>query len=679
MVNLVDDFSRELEIRSSFPHQTQVRVVRIPLSDGVELAARLWVPVDAERVPVPAIMEYIPYRQRDYTALRDALIHPWFAGHGYASLRVDLRGSGDSSGDPMDEYVTQELDDAVEALAWVAAQPWCCGATGMMGISWGGFNALQVAALRPPSLKAIVTVCSTDDRYNDDVHYLGGCLLSDNFTWGSLLYANMGRPPDPDVVGETWRSQWLQRLQRAPLALVEWLTHQHRDSYWKHGTVCESYQDIECPVYAVGGWADSYTNAIPRLMSQLNSPHRAVIGPWGHAYPHLATPGPRIGFLQQATRWWDHWLKDIDNGIDHEPMLKLWVQESVPPGPSYAERPGYWIEETQWPPANVEFVVYQMDRLGLANHATGTAKLAVQSPVDLGVTGGEWMALGAGAEMPLDQRSDDGGSLTFDSPLLDRAVTIAGSPVAHLHLESSAPVAQVAVRLGDVFPDGRVTRVTYGILNLTHREGHENPAPLEPGVGYGIDVGLKVIVQTIPAGHRLRVSISTGYWPMVWPSPTPAILTLDTGKCHLTVPVLDCGARKKVVPDPPAIPMSPLITWSRPLQHQRTIARDAASGMTTLIHSRDEGAFKIEEHGMEVDARGTERHWITTGDPLSAGSRVQWRLTLSRGEWRCAVECELEQTATSQAFLIRARVDAYEGDTRVFTRSSHHRLPRKLV
>src|SRR5699024_5887353 len=191
---------------SEFPHEVEeTEHLWIEMSDGTRLAARMWKPASADREPVPGVVEMIPYRKRDLTAIRDSIHHPYMAGHGYASLRVDLRGSGDSeggvtdesrhqevcdaeagvaglgaahggrrgdlrgSGDSegvlTDEYLEQELCDAEEVLAWLAEQPWCSGRTAMMGISWGGFNALQVAARRPPSLGAIVSASSTDDRY----------------------------------------------------------------------------------------------------------------------------------------------------------------------------------------------------------------------------------------------------------------------------------------------------------------------------------------------------------------------------------------------------------------------------------------------------------------------------------------------------------------------------------
>jgi putative CocE/NonD family hydrolase len=265
--------------RTDFPRA--VRLIDnawIPLSDGVRLAARIWLPAEAEADPVPAVLEYIPYRKGDGTAVGDSTRHTYFAGHGYASVRVDMRGSGDSDGILLDEYLSQEQDDALEVIAWLASQPWCTGALGMMGISWGGFNSLQVAARRPPALKAIITVCSTDDRYADDVHYIGGCLLGiEMLSWASTMLAFNARPPDPAVVGERWREMWLERLEKTPPFVEAWLSHQRRDAYWKHGSVCEDYAAIECPVYAVGGWADAYTNAVLRLLAGLSCPRKGLI------------------------------------------------------------------------------------------------------------------------------------------------------------------------------------------------------------------------------------------------------------------------------------------------------------------------------------------------------------------------------------------------------------------
>ena len=328
--------------------------VGIELKDGTRLLARVWRPSNSDVQPVPAILEYLPYRRRDGTCERDALTHPYFAARGYAGVRVDMRGSGDSDGVLLGEYLAQELDDAVEVIAWIAAQTWCSGAVGMMGISWGGFNSLQVAARQPPALKAIISLCSTDDRYADDIHFMGGALLNDNMGWASQMLAISCSPPDPAIVGESWRDIWLRRLDEQGLWIIDWLSHQRRDDFYRHASVCEDFGAIMCPVYAVGGWVDGYSNAIFRLLRNLKVPAKGLVGPWAHKYPHFAKPGPQIGFLQEALRWWDHWLKGRDTGIMDEPILRAWINDAAEPLAHVDCQDGRWITEPTWPSNNVK-------------------------------------------------------------------------------------------------------------------------------------------------------------------------------------------------------------------------------------------------------------------------------------------------------------------------------------
>ena len=512
--------------RERFPHRIKEdSQVSIPLSDGTRLAGRVWRPEAADLHPVPAILEFVPYRQRDLTAVRDSIHHPYFAGHGFAGVRVDLRGSGNSEGVLTDEYLEQELSDAEEVLAWIAAQPWCDGRTGMMGISWGGFNTLQVAARRPPSLKAVVTACSTDDRYADDVHYMGGCLLTDNLSWASTMFAYNSCPPDPDVVGEGWREMWHERLRGSGLWLAEWLRHQRRDAYWQHGSICEDYTDVACPVLAVSGWADGYTNSVFRLLAALDVPRKGLIGPWSHKYPHLGQPGPAVGFLQELVRWWDHWLRDVDNDVMAEPMLRIWMQESVPPSTAYEDRPGRWVGEPSWPSPHVVAATHPLGRHEIlpADAAGGPGRelaLTVQSPLSVGQFAGKWCSYNAPPDLPYDQREEDGGSLTFDGEPLTERMEILGAPVVHLELSADQPVAMVAVRLSDVAPDGKATRISYGLLNLTHRAGHHEPLPLTPGERYRV------------ARHAQRHGAGDPPWPS--PSPRAVDLLLAAGLAAAT-------------------------------------------------------------------------------------------------------------------------------------------------
>ncbi len=338
-----------MRVVTSLPHEIkEEQHVWIPMPDGARLAARIWRPLSSDDEPVPAILEYIPYRKRDLTAVRDSIAHPYLAGHGFACVRVDIRGSGESDGVLIDEYLEQEQRDAEDVLAWLADQQWCDGRTGMMGISWGGFAALQVAARRPPSLGAICVASFTDDRFADDMHYMRGCLLSDNLAESGTMFAYSACPPDPALVGERWRQLWLERLDAARPWVAEWLRHQRRDDYWRHASVCEDFSAIQVPVFASCGWADGYSNAVLRLMDGLRVPRKGLIGPWSHKYPHLGVPGPAIGYLQEVVRWFDRWLRGSSDNAGEaaaEPVLRAWMQDSVPPSTSYEQRPGRWVGE----------------------------------------------------------------------------------------------------------------------------------------------------------------------------------------------------------------------------------------------------------------------------------------------------------------------------------------------
>ena len=676
---------------TDLPHEVRViENVFITMRDGVRLAARIWLPADAEQRPVPAVFEYIPYRKRDSTRGRDALNHPYMAGHGYACVRVDMRGSGDSDGVLRDEYLADEHDDACEVIEWLASQPWCDGSVGMMGISWGGFNSLQVAARRPPALKAIVSASATEDLYVDNMHYMGGCLLSDNLSEATVMFAFNSLPPDPAIVGERWREMWHERLEGSGLWIEKWLEHQHRDDYWKRASVNEDYSAVQCPVLAVGGWADGYTNAIFRLMEHLDVPRKGLIGPWGHKYPHLGVPGPAMGFLQEVVRWWDHWLKGVDTGVMDEPMVRAWIQDAISPNPSYDERPGRWVAEPSWPSPNIESRRYTFDRHALRAEGDASAHeeqrpLPLQSPLSVGMFAGKWASYAATPDLPSDQREEDGGALVFETEALDAPMEILGQPELELEVSSKTPVAMLAARLSDVAPNGEATRVTYGLLNLTHRDGSENPQPLEPGKRYRIRIQLNGAGQVFPAGHRIRLSISTSYFPLAWPSPTPTEVTVFTGG-ELVLPVRpprEDDAQLRDLGEPEGTP--PLeVTHLEPGEHHWRTTRDLATGVSTLDILDDQGSFRIDETGTVIRRRTQE--WFSFGgnDPNSVRGETRTLRRYERDDWRTEVRTRTILTSTPDEFVINAELDAFEldddhGDRRVHSQNWQRRIPRDLV
>ncbi len=645
--------------------------VWITMSDGTRLAARIWLPDDAAADPVPAILEYLPYRRRDGTAARDYLTHPWFAARGYACVRVDMRGTGDSDGLLLDEYLQQEQDDALEVIAWIARQDWCSGAVGMMGISWGGFNGLQVAARRPPALRAVISLCSTDDRYADDVHYMGGALLIDNLRWASTMLGYQTRPPDPAIVSERWREMWTHRLNAEPLLLRTWLEHPSRDAYWRHGSVCEDPGAITAACYLIGGWADSYSNAVPRMLSRLTCPRKGLIGPWAHKYPHFATPGPAIGFLQEALRWWDHWLKGRDTGVMDGPMYRVWMEQFVPPASDYAERPGRWVAEPSWPGANIALRTWHLGDGTLSAAPAPPVRRAIATPHDLGEDAGAWCAYGSGHEQPGDQRADDGRSVVFDSaPLID-SIEILGAPVLEATLASDRPDALLIARLCDVAPDGASLRVSYGVLNLTHRDGHDAPRPLPAGTPVRVRVQLNDCAHAFPAGHRIRLALSTSYWPLVWPSPHAARLHLETALSRLLLPHRTPTAQDATLPDfppPDAAPPLPRTALTPPVTARRA-GQDQIAGVATFEVVDDTGRYRIEPTGLEYRLASVERYAIRPDDPLSARAEVTFEMEQGRGAWQTRAVTRTVLRATDDAFLIDATLDAWDGDQRIVSRN----------
>ncbi|QBF31108.1 CocE/NonD family hydrolase [Thalassococcus sp. S3] len=644
----------------------------IVLSDGCRLSARVWRPVDAAEDPVPAILEYLPYRKRDGTCARDALTHPWFAKRGYASIRVDIRGNGDSQGLMSDEYTEQELSDAVEVIAWLAAQPWCSGKVGMMGISWGGFNALQVAARRPDALKAIITLCSTVDRFADDIHYKGGCLLNENFGWGSTMWSYSSRAPDP-ALRDDWRDMWLERLEHEPFLPSVWLRHQQRDTYWQHGSVCDDFGAIDAATLAVGGWGDAYKNAVPALVTELSAPVKGIVGPWVHKYPHFAVPEPRIGFLDEALVWWDKWLKDVPNGAETLPDYRAYVMDGVRPATWYTERAGHWVTSD---PAQIRSP--RQKRLFLVDkdlrETPGPLSAQINSPQHCGLAGGEYCAIWLGPEMPGDQRADDALSLCFDGALLEDDLSLLGAPEVRLALSADQPHAQIAVRLCHIHPDGASTRITYGVLNLSHREGAADPRPLVPGETYDVTLKLDHIGYRVPAGHRLRVAISSTYWPLVWPSPTPTTLTLS--RAEIALPYVD-NASEDACAFPPPDGEAPWRTSElRPPSNSRVVEHDLSSGKIRLCIDDDFGKVEDCEHGLISGSVARERWTIHPDDPLSAHGQTHWTDELERGGIRLRTETYAEMSSDITHFHLVARIEAYENDVLIYERDVRDSIAR---
>lgn len=672
----------EIAVITDFPRKVrEIEHLWIPMPDGVRLAARIWLPEDAATDPVPAIFEFLPYRKRDGTVERDALTHPYFAGHGYAGVRVDMRGTGDSEGVCEGEYLKQEQDDAVAVIEWLAQQDWCSGTVGMIGISWGGFNGLQVAARKPAALKAVITLCSTDDRYADDVHYLGGAQMIDNIHWGTTAWAISMTPPDPVLVGDKWREMWEQRLNGNGIWMEDWFHHQRRDEFWKHASVCEDFSQIEAAVYAVGGWVDGYTNAVFRLLEGVKAPKKGLVGPWSHKYPHFALPGPRIGFLQECIRWWDQHLKGIDNGIMDEPQLRTWIGEALEPAPMYDTWPGRWVADPSWPSPNVSELSLGLAPGKLSFGAGEPAELTIRSPQDHGITAGAWCPYGVVPTLPTDQRAELGAQLAFDTDVLAEDIDILGFPELEVKLASDKPVAQLAATLSLVAPDGAATRISFGVLNLTHRHDHLDLQPMQPGVPEVVRMKFRSTGQKLPKGYKLRLGIATAYYPIVFPAPENATLTVHTAESRLILPKRVATTELPVAEFERAESATPMVSTQlvKAEPFVRDVTHDGATGITTYRTINDAGRFQHPHTGMIQRQHNTETYSVNPADPNTAVAICTWNKEFAREDgWQVTLSCKATVRALRDVWRMETEFTATCGDEVVKQESRSRDFPRDL-
>ncbi|KAF5999880.1 MULTISPECIES: CocE/NonD family hydrolase [Streptomyces] len=690
-----------MHIRTSFSHETTHEDLWIPLPDGTRLHARVWRPLtDA---PVPALLEYLPDRLTDRTAPRDWQRHPWYAGHGYASVRVDARGHGNSEGVPADPYGESERADGVEVIHWLADRPWCSGAVGMFGISRGGFASLRIAALAPEPLKAIVTVCATDDPYDNDGHRLGGAVLAvETHARAATALADVARPPDPVHVGQVmWRDMWVKRLEKVEPFIHTWLSHPTRDAYWRHAGVREDggHGGIRAAVLAVGGWHDPSCDTVLRLVESLPADRvRGLIGPWCHQYPDRGLPpGPAIGFLQETLRWWDHWLRptatsgpgpgvnddpdpdvndDPDPGVNDpdvmaQPLLRSYVMAAHPPATTYPSLPGHWVGDTAWPSPSVTPIAYAL---------RGTPVL-VRSPQHTGVDAGRFRPVGNDADLPPNQREEDARSACFEFEVPGETWVL-GRPRVRLRLTSHSPWGQVIARVCDVAADGSSTLVTRGALNLSARYGPDQAVSWKPGSTEDVVFDLTATGYAFPSGHRIRLSLSSAYWPWIWPQPGSAAgFVLDPAGSSLELPVRARESDPRITFEEPEqsepLGVTSAATLDEP-RPERLVARDVARGEWRLeVDPRQDGT-RVHPDGLECTEDARDTYTIDESDPLSARTRSTRSIRLHRPElpWDARVETRSELSCDAREFITSNELICKDGNEVVFHRTWERRIPR---
>jgi hypothetical protein len=644
--------------------------VWIPLADGTRLAARVWLP--AGGAPSPAILEAIPYRRRDGTLTADHGRYAWWAEQGFAGVRLDLRGTGDSGGTIEDEYLPTEQADIAEAIAWIAEQPWSNGRVGMIGYSWGGFNGLQVASHRPPALGAVVTINSTTRRFTDDCHYTGGRVNAhDMLSWATTMLAFDMRPPDPAIVGEGWREQWRERLAVGPPMIERWLAHQDEDDYWRQGSVAFDWGAIACPVLAVGGWSDPYRNAVLELVERLEAPAFGLLGPWAHGYPHATDPGPAIDFLGECARFFGRYLRDDANGYDDTPRMRTYIQEYDTPAAYLAQRSGRFAALPGWPAAGATTLTLGPD--GLGSGAAGPFGRRIGSDQATGLAAGNWCPYG-GPSQPLDQRADDALSLVFDTPPLVEAIETFGFPTVRLRVTSDRPQAFVAARLCDVAPTGESLLVTRGILDLARRDGMDRAVPLEPGAVTQVELRLDAAGHRFAPGHRVRLALSPAYWPWIWPSPEPVTLTISGGALELPA----TGGAEDWEPGPPEDPEQLTAEWISASSMSRVVVDDTVAGRVVIRSQPDflAGRQRVDELDLEIESSGENVYAIERADPLTAEVYCTRSMALERPGFAVRIEVDAHMRCTAQEFLVTTDLRAFDDGAEVSVQRFETRVPR---
>jgi hypothetical protein len=507
----------------------------LKMSDGVRLAATYYTPVPhapSERFPV--LFELLPYRKDDGGYVGIYSLYTYFVRRGYILARVDIRGTGSSEGAfPLREYSEQELDDAVETIDQLSRLPASNGNVGMWGISWGGFNAIQVAMRRPPALKAILAAMATDDLYHDDVHYIDGAFHVDE--WAFWFDHSKAIPRSPDYpIDEAY---YRERFESYP-GLLTYLKQQRDGEFWSRNSLRGQYAKIQVPCYLIGGLLDGYRDSIPRMLENMTVPVKAEVGPWNHAWPDDGTPGPNYEWRHEAVRWWDQWLKGKETGVRGDPRLVIYLRAGHALNAGLTMTPGRWLAG-DWPiPGTAWKKLFPAADRRLQDIPGPGGSDALFYVPSYGISTGLWWGEPTG-----DMRPDDAGSLVYDSDVLREKIEIAGLPRVRLRVEAGAPLAHWIARLEDVLPDGRVALVTGGLLNGAQRRSRLHPEPLLPGRSADLEFELHLTTWTFEPGHRVRLSVSNSQFPMIWPTPDLMTSTLVTGAeaSWIELPVLPPG------------------------------------------------------------------------------------------------------------------------------------------
>lgn len=645
----------------------------LTMKDGVRLSVTFFKPVPTfpnEKFPV--LFEFLPYRKDDSFYLRDYPLYTYFVKRGFIMAKVDIRGTGSSEGHlPPREYSEEELSDAVEIIDRLSKLPESNGRVGMWGISWGGFNAIQVAMRRPPALKAILACDAADDLYHDDVHYIDGAFHVDEYEL--IIDHENGLPAPPGY--ELDAAYFENRFDAYPWFLT-YLKQQEDGDFWRRNSLRWQYNRIQVPCYLIGGLLDGYRDSIPRMLESMKVPIKAEIGPWNHAWPDTGEPGPNYEWRHEAVRWWDHWLKNKDTGVLEDPRLTFFLREGHGPDSALKMTPGRWVCE-DWPIAGTTWKrFFPSDDHQLKPDPGKPAEERLQYDPSYGHATGLWWGEPTG-----DMRPDDAGSLVFDSPRLEQGFEMVGFPKVRLRVSADASLAHWIARLEDVNPNGTVSLVTGALLNGSQRRSRLEPEPLVPGNVYDLEFDLHFTTWTFRPGHRVRLAVSNALFPMIWPTPGPMTTKLFIGveNTDLKLPVIPNIKRKEPAFRPPEPreerPDARSLGGDSWPQGRYEKKQDLWKGITSVEWI---GSSDYEIRGRKVGV--SERNYYETNEERPAGSAFHGKAShrLELDGRTLGLFTTLDVVSDEKYFHVILKREIFENDKLVRQREWQETVPRRF-
>ena len=645
----------------------------LAMKDGVRLAVTYYLPV--ARSPdekFPVILEMHPYRKDDQFYIGDYDYYTFFARHGYATARVDVRGTGSSGGETVShEYSPIELSDGEEVIAQLARLPWCNGNVGMLGISWSANNAIMLALRNPPALKAIIVAHMSDDLFHDHAQYIDGIKQVNEYEAYMEGDNIMPRSPDYKLDEDYFRN----RFDAYPWFLTN-LKHQREDPFWKNESARYRYDELHIPVYILGGLLDGYRDSVTRVLEGSKSPVRAEIGPYNHAFPDYGVPGPNYEWRYDALRWYDRWLNGVKNGIEDEPRFKVFVRAGNPPDPNMITTPGEWRYEN-WPINRTKWTAFYPSAGGVLltdkNVAT-VDELKFQSGSGIEASGLRfWWGEPSENVAPSDK-----SALVYDSPVLNQSLEIIGCPEVALHTAADASLANWIVRLEDVQPDGNVTLVTGAAQCGAQRNSSSNPEALGPGTFYNLSFKLHFTTWTFQPGHKIRVAITNAQFPAFWPTPYAMTMKLKIGEKGTTIrlPVVPFPERPvpKLLP-PEASQMPPdaasLPGGGDPIY--TLVSRNSDTGMVS-VEQKSEHYFTVTNLSYyRMDWRYYETNESNPADTRFIGTS-EGKVTMKDRSVMHRTTTDMQSSVKNFHVVITRRI--YENDTLVREKVFDEVIPR---